>query len=98
MASGRFSHAHTAPTYAHADPRHAHMKPIDWSPEFRLAVIEKIAMRMRDGIAQKYCDVDTIHFVAFMGADFLSQNVGNIESALGCTLQEVKEEMERNGK
>lgn len=70
------------------------MPDITWTPDFRLAVIEKIGTRCLPAICVEA--VVLMRAVAHKAPWHLCKFIGRIESALGCTLQAVQEEMERN--
>lgn len=69
---------------------------IDWSADFRLAVIEKIERRYYMSTKESDGGFAIIGIVARETSARLPLFADDIESALGCTLTEVREEMERN--
>jgi hypothetical protein len=67
-----------------------------WTPEFRLAVIRRIAAVLRSYVggttcvesASVYRDVSALYMVSFGDSRDINRNTTNIEAALGCTLED----------
>ncbi len=78
------------------------MSDIVWDDKFRLTVARRIAMLLADpghGFTPREIErVFIILAVVCRRPVWLNENVQRIETALGTTLQKVREEMGRNGK
>ena len=78
------------------------MPNIDWTLDFRLAVIARIANSLtlaawKSGhvVSVMHDKAEAIVYIAHSPAKFLDKNRSTIEAALGCTLKEMQEDMER---
>jgi len=80
------------------------MPNIDWSKDFRLAVIERIGLRFTCFNNPPLTPTDFPPFAVFAvvanvaraDADFLNSFPAYIESALDCTLEEVQRELQND--
>ena len=83
------------------------MTPDEWTPDFRLAVAARIARRLRDLLGktgfnwatafQWTCDILSVAEGDRQLLNYVPRR-NDIESALGCSLEKVREELERPGR